>query len=100
MREITIDCRRLQERTAVHAYLQEVLDLPLYYGKNLDALADCLSELHEVRLTVLHPEAVPTGYGHKILQVLMEAGEENPNLQVDVVLELADTKETETTTES
>lgn len=28
-----------------HDYLVEVLDLPDYYGKNLDALYDCLTEI-------------------------------------------------------
>ena len=28
-----------------HDYLKEVLNLPDYYGKNLDALYDCLTEM-------------------------------------------------------
>jgi len=28
-----------------HDYLMEVLDFPDYYGKNLDALYDCLCEM-------------------------------------------------------
>ena len=28
-----------------HDYLKEVLNLPEYYGKNLDALYDCLTEM-------------------------------------------------------
>ena len=35
-----------------HDYLMEVLDLPVYYGKNLDALFDCLCEMNtEIRIT-------------------------------------------------
>ena len=30
-----------------HAYLQAVLALPEYYGANLDALYDCLTEIEE-----------------------------------------------------
>ena len=30
-----------------HDYLIEELDLPVYYGKNLDALFDCLCEMSD-----------------------------------------------------
>ena len=42
--EVRLDGRYLEEPDAAHVYLAEKLDLPEYYGGNLDALYDCLTE--------------------------------------------------------
>jgi len=40
-----IDGAAMTSKAAAHAHIAAVLAFPAYYGKNLDALADCLSEL-------------------------------------------------------
>ena len=42
-----IDGAVIHSRAALHDSLMEQLDLPEYYGRNLDALFDCLTELEE-----------------------------------------------------
>ena len=54
--EYTIDAERLNDREEAHDYLAEVFDFPDYYGKNLDALYDCLSEMDIKKITVLNSE--------------------------------------------
>ena len=44
-------------REALHAHLKEKLGLPDYYGGNLDALNDCLSERAERALVVIEDAA-------------------------------------------
>lgn len=42
-----------------HDYLMEVLDFPDYYGKNLDALYDCLCEIGvETEIVLVNSECV------------------------------------------
>ena len=36
----------------LHGILKESLDLPYYYGENLDALYDCLRELSHDKVTI------------------------------------------------
>ena len=45
MEFIIIDGRRMTSIEATHAYLAKALRLPDYYGHNLDALHDCLTDL-------------------------------------------------------
>ncbi|MCF0106437.1 MAG: barstar family protein [Holdemanella sp.] len=42
-----IDASLLVDKDSSHAYLKKVFDFPEYYGNNLDALYDCLSELKD-----------------------------------------------------
>ena len=44
MIEARITSEHCHTRESLHAYVQSALGFPAYYGKNLSALADCLSE--------------------------------------------------------
>ena len=43
--KLTLDLRTLANPAAIQEYLTEALSFPDYYGKNLDALYDCLTEI-------------------------------------------------------
>ena len=45
--EITLDINEFKGKKKAHNYLKKALRLPDYYGKNLDALYDCLGEIGE-----------------------------------------------------
>lgn len=74
-----LDGRALSDKEAAHGYLKELLRFPDYYGENLDALYDMLTEYtRETLLWVSSAEAVHPA----ILSVLEDAMEENPRLTV------------------
>ncbi len=45
--EVYLDGRALDSREALHQALSALLAFPAYYGKNLDALHDCLTDLSD-----------------------------------------------------
>ena len=47
MKEITLDCCQITDEVQLHQALFTALSLPEWYGHNLDALFDCLTELEE-----------------------------------------------------
>lgn len=51
-----IDARFLGSRESGHAYLKEQLDFPDYYGANLDALYDCVSEFDDLTLVITNSD--------------------------------------------
>jgi hypothetical protein len=46
---VRIDARRLTDAAALHAVMSETFGFPATYGKNLDALVDCLTGLDDPR---------------------------------------------------
>ena len=56
MKRITLDGNILADAAKVHDYLMEILEFPEYYGKNLDALHDCLTDLEDVEITITSPK--------------------------------------------
>lgn len=82
----TLEGRQMTDRAVAHDHLQERLGLPGYYGRNLDALYDLLTEVGSpTEVILLDPAAVEKHlgrYGTAMLEVLREAAEKNPNLTV------------------
>lgn len=85
MKKIIINCQNLLEREQAHLYLAQKLDFPEYYGKNLDALFDCLTELRECTIILQGEKDLRQagGYGTRILKVLEEASKVNYGLIVE-----------------
>ena len=83
---IHLDGTAMTDRVAAHNHLSERLDLPTYYGRNLDALYDVLTEIgQETELVLNDPGAVAQlmgKYGEALLSTLQEAAENNPKLIV------------------
>ncbi len=84
--EIVLDAKRFKGRTRAHAYLKDALRLPDYYGKNLDALYDCLGDIGEETVIVV-PEVIRKKeflgeYGQTMLRVFKDAAAENEMLKV------------------
>ena len=52
MKEIVLDGKLMKTKQAAHAYLKAAFRFPDYYGANLDALYDLLSEMRRQELTV------------------------------------------------
>lgn len=83
-KEYFIDCEKLVERRAAHRYLAKTLEFPEHYGKNLDALFDCMTEKDECSISFQGAAALyqAGGYGAKILEVMRDAAAANPRLSM------------------
>ena len=86
MRKIILDIEKMRSLPMLHKYLHTALALPEYYGANLDALYDCLTEIAESTELVVPKkvadEAYLGWYGHQFLQMLEDAAAENEALRV------------------
>lgn len=84
MKLITLDGNRLSDAAQVHDYLKESFNFPEYYGKNLDALYDCLTDLDDVEITIILPEEDGAIF-QKILRVFKAAKRENTSLHLNIL---------------
>ena len=83
---IILEGKAMVDRPAAHAHLAERLDLPTYYGRNLDALYDVLTEIgDDTEIVLENPAAVAEQlgkYGEALLSTMQEAAESNPHLTI------------------
>ena len=84
MKTILLDCRLMTGREEAHTYLARKLELPAYYGKNLDALSDCLEELLPCRVLLERTDALQKlgPYGGALLSVFRDMAEEQPRFEL------------------
>lgn len=73
--DIMLDALKLLTRSEAHDYLKAVLSLPEYYGKNLDALHDCLAS-NPGKATFINASAIRDSYsyGARVLKVFNDSG--------------------------
>ena len=85
---IILDGKAMTDRSAAHTHLAQRLELPGYYGRNLDALYDMLTGLGpDTEIILEDPAAVIDNlgrYGEAMLSTMQEATEDNPNLTVTI----------------
>ena len=63
-----------------HDYLMEALSFPEYYGKNLDALYDCLCEI-DCEIELINADEV----GSDIIDTFVDAANENEFLKFKII---------------
>ena len=74
----------MHTREKAHAHIKRRLDLPDYYGCNLDALFDCLTDIHEPTEIVLRfsdsMQKHLGEYGTKLISLLLASTGVNTKL--------------------
>ena len=68
------------EKEKIHSTLAEELAFPSYYGKNLDALYDVLTEMCEETVITVEGESE---YGRKLVAAIMDAAAANDKVKLE-----------------
>ena len=83
MKTVMLDGAACARRETAMPALEAALGLPDWWGRNLDALCDCLWEAGEVTLFVKNRRAMTaTPFGRALWRALAETAGENPRLRV------------------
>lgn len=86
MKKVRLNGMFMGSREKAHAHIKKRMGFPDYYGGNLDALMDCLTEIGETtEITIVCAERFKKklgDYGTKLLSVLAAATGENPRLTI------------------
>ncbi len=84
--EITIDCGLIEDRTGFHETVAKALNFPAWYGGNLDALHDCLTDIPtETRIRFQNWEALENrlgSYAAGAKKAILQAASANPHVAV------------------
>ena len=84
---VLLDGNAILDRETLHETLATGLCLPPWYGRNLDALYDCLTDVQEETVVVLRDRAALEehlgGYGRRFMRLLEEVSRENPHLRLE-----------------
>ena len=87
-RHVTLSGNRIKTKDALHAFLAKKLNFPDYYGKNLDALHDCLGAYRTpLHITVTYTEQIKENlgsYGETFLQLLHNITEKNRLISISL----------------
>ena len=81
-----VDGKKIRDRRELHEALAAGLDLPAWYGGNLDALYDCLTEPVERMLKIQNSRDLARTlgpYAHRFYQVVTEAARENSSFHLE-----------------
>ena len=78
MKSVILDAKKMLKKEKMHEYFAKKFALPEDYGKNLDALFDCLCEINEPTLIKLKNEsALDDGTKESLIKLFYDVCEEN-----------------------
>lgn len=84
--KVVIDGKKITSKQMLHTYFADEMNFPEWYGKNLDALFDSLTDINEeteielINRPALHEHLGK--YAKAFEKMLHEAQEENENIKV------------------
>ena len=88
MKLITLDGAKIKSIDALHDFFSEALSFPDHYGRNLDALYDCLWEVPEpLCIFVIHVPELLAALGKRgpaLLALLRQVSEESDRVLVSI----------------
>jgi RNAse (barnase) inhibitor barstar len=74
--EARLDGRCMVDKRALLTSVSQVLDFPDYFGKNWDALEECLGDMHwregPIWLVIEHANAIPQGLLDTLLEIFTD----------------------------
>ncbi len=83
---IELDPSYFKNKDEAHRYLKKMLAFPDYYGNNLDALHDCLTDLPKKTVIaipkIISSKAYLGSYGKIMIQVFQDSAKENKYITV------------------
>ena len=99
MKKITLDfggplSAAAPTRRGIHEYIAARMEFPEYYGHNLDALYDCLTDITEpTAVGIVIPVTSEDPYIRKVRKAFADAETDNPNLAVFDLAEIPEKME-------
>ena len=86
MKSVILDAKKMLKKEKMHEYFAKKFDLPEYYGKNLDALFDCLCEINEPTLIKLKNEKfLDDSAKESLIQLFRDVCSENALVKFELV---------------
>ena len=82
MKKVLIHLTEDMDRAMIHEQFKEELQFPEYYGMNLDALYDCLTDIREDTVIGLYLPEERYDYFGRLCHTLRDAERANPHLAV------------------
>ena len=83
MKRVELIASQLADKEILHDILTRELELPDWYGRNLDALHDCLAEMKDVEFVLIGwPDE---GYLARVRRVIVDTVWENESLTLKIV---------------
>ena len=88
MKSYQLDGSAIHSRKEFHQQIHSLMSFPDYYGNNLDALNDVLTDIGEdTCLTIAQAAALEENLGHyylSLLKVLNHVSKENPHFTYEL----------------
>ncbi len=78
----TIDCAGIPDKHSLHLLIAQTLSFPDYYGHNLDALMDCLTDIREPSVITVQNWQMLDDWALGFWETLLDAQRENANITV------------------
>ena len=86
MKIVILDAKKMAEKENMHEYFAKKFDLPEYYGRNLDALFDCLCEINEPTLIKLkNEEFLDDSAKESLIRLFRDGCNENELVKFELV---------------